>query len=164
MKPTDKQLVDLLTTAFASDYDGDTLSQCKGHLETARDGDILLLAAGDVFYSVPISLNALRTGITQLTTPPRQTHDDDGNPMTYRPRGVSPHEWRDMGPKGRAARAMFEKTEEWDFRGGLSDSKPVAIPQEDLAIVARVMTSLGRHEMESLVRIAREAADEHEGQ
>lgn len=165
MHATDQQLTDLLSNAFARDYDGDTLSQCRGELQTTRDGDILLLAAADlsdIFYSVPIDLVALRGGIEALVNPPRPTHDEEGNRLTWRPRGISPSEWRAMGAKGRAAKAMLAKTEEWDFRGGLSGGKPAGIPEEDLMIVARVMTQLGRHEMESLLKIAREAADEGE--
>lgn len=171
MKLTDEQLISVIKAAFATDYKGkngrDTLSQCRGELHLVKDGNVVLLGApsdDDIFYSIPIDIEALRQGIETLLQPaPAPTHDEEGKPISLRPRGVSPHEWRDMGPKGRAATAMFAKTEEWDFRGSLSGSKPAGIQQEDLAIVARVMTTLGRHEMPQLLRIGREAADEMEG-
>lgn len=75
-----------------------------------------------------------------------------------RPRGIGPNAWERMSLQERAAISMHEKTEEWDFRGGLSDMKPIGIEAEKLAVVAEVMTRLSPTEFRSLARRGYEAA------
>ena len=78
--------------------------------------------------------------------------------LSRRPKGVGPNAWERMSPQERAARAMHDKTEEWDFRGGLSDMKQVGIEAEKLAVVAEVMTRLTPREFRALARRGYEAA------
>lgn len=82
------------------------------------------------------------------------------NTRSLRPAGVPPHAWVTMQPNQRAAAAMFAKTEEWDFRGSLSDMKPIGIQPEELDIVARVLLALPSGELERLAVIGRQAAAE----
>ncbi len=78
--------------------------------------------------------------------------------MSRRPRGVGPNAWERMSLQERAAISMHEKTEEWDFRGGLSDMKPIGIEAEKLAVVAEIMTRLTPTEFRALARRGYEAA------
>jgi hypothetical protein len=69
-----------------------------------------------------------------------------------RPSGVSPSRWNGEPGSYRATEGMFAKAEEWDFRGSLSDMRPVGLEREDLSILARMMTRLSEHEMIALVK------------
>lgn len=69
-----------------------------------------------------------------------------------RPTGMTPSRWNAESRSFRATEGMFAKTEEWDFRGSLSDMKPIGMEREDLAILARIMSRLSEHETIELVR------------
>lgn len=69
-----------------------------------------------------------------------------------RPEGMPPSRWNDETAIFRATEGMLAKTEEWDFRGSLSDMKPVGIEREDLAILARIMSRLSEQEVVALVK------------
>lgn len=69
-----------------------------------------------------------------------------------RPSGVSTSRWNAEPGTYRATEGMFAKAEEWDFRGSLSDMKPVGLEREDLAILARLMSRVSEQEMLSLVK------------
>lgn len=69
-----------------------------------------------------------------------------------RPAGTSLSRWNSEPPAFRATEGMLAKTEEWDFRGSLSDMRPLGMEREDLAILARIMSRLSEHETLALVK------------
>lgn len=79
---------------------------------------------------------------------------------TLRPRGISPVDWIEMERVERSAHAMHAKTEEMDFRGGLSDMKPLDICITSLELVAMLTERLGEETMVSLIRRGVKAANE----
>jgi hypothetical protein len=69
-----------------------------------------------------------------------------------RPEGISASRWNAETGTYRATEGMLAKTEEWDFRGSLSDMRPIGMEREDLAILARIMSRLSEHETIALVK------------
>lgn len=69
-----------------------------------------------------------------------------------RPSGTTPSRWNGESRSFRATEAMLAKAEEWDFRGSMSDMKPIGLEREDLAILARIMDRLSEHETMTLVK------------
>lgn len=69
-----------------------------------------------------------------------------------RPSGISTSRWNAESRSFRATEGMLAKIQEWDFRGSLSDMKPIGLEREDLAILARIMDRLSEHEAMTLVK------------
>ena len=160
----DRTLTGLLKDAFDADNPEATLSQMHDGLRTLQEGRKLLVGTDDrtdTFYAIPFDLDRLRAGIEAIRPSNPAPDAPVGEPgESLRPDRTSPYAWERLDPKERAATAMHAQTEEWDFRGALSDMKPAGVAKEDLAIMARVLLTLSAHEFAKLARIGRQAAGE----
>lgn len=175
----DQTIIDILHDAFEAKQDT-TLLGSVGKIGSDIEGRTLHLgsANGNDFYAVPLNLDLLRSGIQSLVddatiayrAPKRPEEierklwavmDDHEKGLAVsdhlRPDGISKARWEGSKDGERATAAMHRQTEEWDFRGSLSNMKPAGIETEDLAILGRLMSKLSRTEMTKLIGIGFDA-------